>query len=129
MPNKNDNMNYTVQLIVKDDAVITFNTLKDLQALGYAREDSTIIYKKVCIPAGFCTDFQNFIMTYGSIISGDHAGVFGQVPEYLSDNDAVRFLGVCSLSLEKCGRAGLSKDDVINYLQFRKSQKKSNNHK
>ena len=32
-------------------------------------------------------------MTYGSIISGDHAGVFGQVPEYLSDNDAVRFLG------------------------------------
>lgn len=125
MPNKNDNMNYSVQLIVKDNAVVTFNTLKELQALGYAREDSTIVYKKVRVPAGFCTDFQNFIMTYGSIISGDHAGVFGQVPEELSDNDAVRFLGVCTLSLERCGRPGLSKDDVVNYLQYRNSQKKS----
>ena len=129
MPNKNDNMNYSVQLIVRDDVVVTFNALKDLQALGYARDDSTIIYKKVRVPAGYCTDFQNFIVTYSSIISGNHAGIFGQVPEQLSDSDVVRFLGVCSLSLEKCGRDGLTKDDVVNYIQYRRSQKKSNNYK
>ena len=127
MPNKDENMNYSLELVVKGDAIVTFDTLKKLQELGYAREDSTIVYKKVRVPAGFCTDFQNFIVTYGSIVSGDHAGVFGQVPDGLNNNDAVRFLGVCSLSLEKCGRSGLSKDDVVNYLQYRDSQKKKKN--
>lgn len=125
----NINKNFTMELTVKDDPVVTFDTLKELQNMGYAKEDSTIVYKRVRVPAGYCTDFHNFIITYGAIISGDHASVFEQVPEELERDNILRFLATCSLSLEKCERPGLSQDDVINFLELRKQKKDDINQK
>ena len=130
MEKSNKTSNFSVELTVKNnDVVETFDSLKKLQEMGYAGVDSTIVYKNVRVPAGYCTDFHNFIITYGAIISGDHASVFEQVPEDLEKDDVLRFLVTCSQSLEKCDRLGLSRDDVVNFLDYRESQKNSESKK
>ena len=63
--------------------------------------DSTIVYKRVRVPAGYCTDFHNFIITYGAIISGDHASIYEQVPEDL-DYDKTYTLTIPAISAD-CG--------------------------
>ena len=111
------NKKFSLELTVKNDGVVeTFDSLKQLQEMGYAGVDSTIVYKRVRVPAGYCTDFHNFIITYGAIISGDHASIYEQVPEYLDYDNTLRFLATCTMSLEKCEREGLSKEDVLNFL-------------
>ena len=119
------NKKFSLELTVKNDEVVeTFDSLKELQEMGYAGVDSTIVYKRVRVPAGYCKDFHNFIITYGAIISGDHASVFEQVPEELDYDNTLRFLVTCTKSLESCEREGLSKDDVINFLAMRGLTKK-----
>ena len=109
------NKKFSLELTVKNDEVVeTFDSLKQLQEMGYAGVDSTIVYKRVRVPAGYCTDFHNFIITYGAIISGDHASIYEQVPEDLDYDNTLRFLATCTMSLEKCEREGLSKEDVLN---------------
>ena len=115
--------NFSLHLKVKEDSVKTFEALKELQQLGYAGTDSTITFNGVCVPAGYCVDFQNFIVTYGAIISGDHASVYEQVPEELGRTDAIRFLALCSNSMAKQGRSPIEKEDVANFLEYRASQK------
>ena len=62
MEKSNKTSNFSVELTVKNnDVVETFDSLKELQEMGYAGVDSTIVYKKVRVPAGYCTDFHNFI--------------------------------------------------------------------
>ena len=119
------NKKFSLELTVKNDEVVeTFDSLKQLQEMGYAGVDSTIVYKRVRVPAGYCTDFHNFIITYGAIISGDHASIYGQVPEDLDYDNTLRFLATCTMSLEKCEREGLSKEDVLNFLAMRGLTKK-----
>lgn len=114
------NKKFSLELTVKNDEVVeTFDSLKQLQEMGYAGVDSTIVYKRVRVPAGYCTDFHNFIITYGAIISGDHASIYEQVPEDLDYDNTLRFLAICTMSLEKCEREGLSKEDVLNFLSMR----------
>ena len=119
------NKKFSLELTVKNNEVVeTFDSLKQLQEMGYAGVDSTIVYKRVRIPAGYCTDFHNFIITYGAIISGDHASIYEQVPEDLDYDNTLRFLATCTMSLEKCEREGLSKEDVLNFLSMRGLTKK-----
>lgn len=119
------NKKFSLELTVKNDEVVeTFDSLKELQEMGYAGVDSTIVYKRVRVPAGYCTDFHNFIITYSAIISGDHASIYEQVPEDLDYDNTLRFLATCTMSLEKCEREGLSKDDVMNFLAMRGLTKK-----
>ena len=119
------NKKFSLELTVKNDEVVeTFDSLKELQEMGYAGVDSTIVYKRVRVPAGYCADFHNFIITYGAIISGDHASVFEMVPEGLDYDNTLKFLVTCSMSLEKCDRDGLSRDDVVNFLAMRGLSKK-----
>lgn len=119
------NKKFSLELTVKNDEVVeTFDSLKQLQEMGYAGVDSTIVYKRVRVPAGYCTDFHNFIITYGAIISGDHASIYEQVPEDLDYDNTLRFLAICTMSLEKYEREGLSKDDVLNFLSMRGLTKK-----
>ena len=119
------NKKFSLELTVKNDEVVeTFDSLKELQEMGYAGVDSTIVYKRVRVPAGYCSDFHNFIITYGAIISGDHASIYEQVPEDLDYHNTHRFLATCTMSLEKCEREGLSKDDVMNFLAMRGLTKK-----
>ena len=119
------NKNFSLELTVKNNEVVeTFDSLKQLQEMGYAGVDSTIVYKRVRVPAGYCTDFHNFIITYGAIISGDHASIYEQVPEDLDYDNTLRFLATCTMSLEKCEREGLSKEDVLNFLSMRGLTKK-----
>lgn len=119
------NKKFSLELTVKNDEVVeTFDSLKQLQEMGYAGVDSTIVYKRVRVPAGYCTDFHNFIITYGAIISGDHASIYEQVPEDLDYDNTLRFLAICTMSLEKCEREGLSKEDVLNFLSMRGLTKK-----
>ena len=114
------NKKFSLELTVKNNEVVeTFDSLKQLQEMGYAGVDSTIVYKRVRVPAGYCTDFHNFIITYGAIISGDHASIYEQVPEDLDYDNTLRFLAICTMSLEKCEREGLSKEDVLNFLSMR----------
>lgn len=121
---KEKNKCFSVELTVKNNEVVeTFDTLKELQENGIAGVDSTIVYKRVRVPAGYCVDFHNFIVTYGAIISGDHASIFEQVPDSLGYDDTLRFLATCSLSLEKQERLGLAQEDVINFLELRKLKK------
>lgn len=121
---KEKNKCFSVELTVKNDEVVeTFDSLKELQEAGIAGVDSTIVYKRVRVPAGYCVDFHNFMVTYGAIISGDHASIFEQVPESLGYDDILRFLVICSLSLEKQERLGLAKEDVVNFLELRKMKK------
>lgn len=117
--------NFCVQLVVKDDVVATFEALTKLKELGYAGNDSKIVFNGVLVPAGYCVDFQNFIVTYGAIVSGDQASIFEQVPESLSRRDAIKFLAQCSNSMEKQGREPIERDDVANFLEYRASQKSS----
>lgn len=127
---KDINKCFAMELTVKDNEVVeTFDALKELQGAGYAGVDSTIVYKRVRVPAGYCEDFHNFMVTYGAIISGAHASVFEQVPDSLEYDDVIRFLATRSLSLEKCDKEGLSQDDVINFLELRKLKKKEENQK
>lgn len=119
------NKKFSLELTVKNNEVVeTFDSLKQLQEMGYAGVDSTIVYKRVRVPAGYCTDFHNFIITYGAIISGDHASIYEQVPEDLDYDNTLRFLAICTMSLEKCEREGLSKEDVLNFLSMRGLTKK-----
>ena len=119
------NKKFSLELTVKNNEVVeTFDSLKQLQEMVYAGVDSTIVYKRVRVPAGYCTDFHNFIITYGAIISGDHASIYEQVPEDLDYDNTLRFLATCTMSLEKCEREGLSKDDVLNFLSMRGLTKK-----
>lgn len=119
------NKKFSLELTVKNDEVVeTFDSLKQLQEMGYAGVDSTIVYKRVRVPAGYCIDFHNFIITYGAIISGDHASIYEQVPEDLDYDNTLRFLAICTMSLEKCEREGLSKEDVLNFLSMRGLTKK-----
>ena len=119
------NKKFSLELTVKNDEVVeTFDSLKELQEMGYAGVDSTIVYKRVRVPAGYCSDFHNFIITYGAFISGDHASIYEQVPEDLDYDYTLRFLATCTMSLEKCEREGLSKDDVMNFLAMRGLTKK-----
>ena len=130
MENKRRSENFSLELTVKNNAVVeTFDSLKELQEMGFAGVDSTIVYKRVRVPAGYCADFHNFIITYGAIISGDHATVFEQVPEELDYDNTLKFLATCSISLEKCDRVGLSQDDVINFLEYRNLKKDDTNQK
>lgn len=119
------NKNFSVELRVKvgGDSEPTFVALKELQSLGYANEDSTILLKNVRVPAGYCSDFQHFIVTYGAIVSGDHALTFDQIPSDFSELKTVKFLAVCSTSMESQGRVGFTQDEVKNFLEYRKSQK------
>ena len=124
------NKKFSLELTVKNDEVVeTYDSLKELQDLGYAGEDSTIVYKRVRVPAGYCVDFHNFIITYGAIISGDHASIYEQVPENLDYDNTLRFLAICTRSLEKCEREGLSRDDVMNFLAMRGLVKEEGNQK
>ena len=57
------NKKFSLELTVKNDEVVeTFDSLKQLQEMGYAGVDSTIVYKRSRVPAGYCTDFHNFII-------------------------------------------------------------------
>ena len=47
MEKSNKTSNFSVELTVKNnDVVETFDSLKELQEMGYAGVDSTIVYKK-----------------------------------------------------------------------------------
>lgn len=118
--------NYVLNLAVKPegDPVATFNDLKELQKLGYAHNGSSIIYKGVCVPAGYCVDYRNFIVTHSAIVSGDQALIYEQVPTDLERDDIVQFLLVCARSLKKQGRVPLTKEDVMTFIEYRESQKK-----
>ena len=120
--NKKD---YSIELTVEDSPVVTFDALQKLKELGYAGNDSTIVLKGVRVPAGYCPDFQSFIVTHGAIVSGDQALIFEQVPENLNRADIIKFLLTCSKSLEKCGRLGLMRSEVKKFLEYRASQIKN----
>lgn len=117
--------NFSVELCVKHNSEPTFYALKELQEIGYAHEDSTILFNGVRVPAGYCTDFQQFIVTYSAIVSGDHSLVYDQIPLDFSELDAAKFLATCSKSMESQGREAFTQDEVRDFFEYRRSQKKS----
>lgn len=117
------NKNFSVELCVRKNSEPTFYALKELQEIGYAREDSTILFNGVRVPAGYCSDFQQFIVTYSAIVSGDHALIYDQIPLEFSELDAAKFLATCSKSMESQGREAFSQTEVRDFFEYRKSQK------
>lgn len=117
------NRNFSVELCVKKNSEPTFYALKELQEIGYAHEDSTIVFNGIRVPAGYCADFQQFIVTYSAIVSGDHALVYDQIPLEFSELDAAKFLAVCSKSMESQGREPFSQSEVSDFFEYRRSQK------
>lgn len=114
--------NFSVQLIVKNNPVVTFKFLKGLQDLGYANNDSTIVANRIRVPAGYCTDYSHFLATYNAIRTGDRATVYDLVPKDLDDSAVVRFIGICSSSMRVMGFESFTNDEVRNFLQYRASQ-------
>ncbi len=119
------NKNFSVELRVKGNSEPTFYALKELQEIGYAYEDSTIVLNGVRVPAGYCNDFQQFIVTYGAIVSGNHALVYDQIPSDMSEIDVAKFLVVCSKSMEDQGRDAFTQSEVRDFLEYRRFQKSS----
>lgn len=125
MENTDYTKNFSVELVVKEDPGETYTALDELKKLGYADNDSTIVFKNVRVPAGYCENFRDFMVTYGAIVTGDHALLFDQVGEDFTVRDAVHFLGVCSNSMKRCGREGFTNNEVRSFLEYRKSQNTS----
>lgn len=110
--------NYTVDFkVTHGNAEDVFETMKTYQKLGIlVDEQAGIVFNDVRVPAGYLTDFIEFIDIYTSIVHGNK-GKITEVASTLDSESVSPFLNHCSTEMEKLELEAFSADEIDSIVE------------
>lgn len=116
-----------IDFCVHDDATLEngFDVMKQYRDLGFADEDSNILYKGVSIPAGYCEDYNQVLNIYNGICSGSAVKIVNSLPTSFGLNAVCKVLAHCVQEVEKLNVPMTIKTDTSTHSTTDKVMTKS----